>query len=128
MISIEEALPRSIDGYAATTSPTKARIQIAYTADDTVAIHELAHLWFDGSLFADRWIDDGFAIFYGNRVARTLKLSPAGRVDHAGPGCRRAAAQRLVRDDADHDRDGRRARPRARCRLTSPTATAGRPP
>ncbi len=76
-ISIEEALPRSIDGYAADYVPAEGVIQVAYTADDTVAIHELAHLWFDGSLFADRWIDDGFAIMYGNRVADALKLKPA---------------------------------------------------
>jgi len=76
VVAVEEALPRSIDGYAATYLPAEGRIQVAYTADDTVAIHELAHLWFDGSLFADRWIDDGFAIFYGNRVATALKLKP----------------------------------------------------
>jgi len=76
VVSVEEALPRSIDGYAATYQPDDGTIQIAYTADDTIAIHELAHLWFDGSLFADRWIDDGFAIFYGNRVAQQLKLKP----------------------------------------------------
>ena len=76
VVAVEEALPRSIDGYAATYLPAEGRIQIAYTAADTVAIHELAHLWFDGSLFADRWIDDGFAIFYGNRVAAALKLKP----------------------------------------------------
>ena len=76
VVAIEEALPRSLDGYAATYLPADGRMQIAYTADDTVAIHELAHLWFDGSLFADRWIADGFAIFYGNRVAQSLKLKP----------------------------------------------------
>ncbi len=76
VVAIEEALPRTIDGYAATYLPDEGTIQIAYTADNTIAIHELAHLWFDGSLFADRWIDDGFAIFYGNRVATALKLKP----------------------------------------------------
>jgi hypothetical protein len=76
VVAVEEALPRSIDGYAATYLPAEGRIQIAYTADDTIAIHELAHLWFDGSLFSDRWIADGFAIFYGNRVAQALKLKP----------------------------------------------------
>ena len=76
VVAVEEALPRSIDGYAATYLPDEGRIQVAYTADDTVAIHELAHLWFDGSLFADRWIDYGFAIYYGNRVAQALKLKP----------------------------------------------------
>jgi hypothetical protein len=76
VVAVEEALPRSIDGYAATYLPDEGRIQIAYTADSTTAIHELAHLWFDGSLFADRWIADGFAIFYGNRVAQALKLKP----------------------------------------------------
>lgn len=76
VVAVEEALPRSIDGYAATYQPDEGTIQIAYTADDTIAIHELAHLWFDGSLFADRWIDDGFAIYYGNRVAVQLKLKP----------------------------------------------------
>jgi hypothetical protein len=76
VVAIEEALPRTIDGYAATYEPDTGTIQVAYTADNTIAIHELAHLWFDGSLFADRWIDDGFAIFYGNRVATTLRLKP----------------------------------------------------
>ena len=76
VVAVEEALPRSIDGYAATYLPADGRMRIAYTADDTVAIHELAHLWFDGSLFTDRWIADGFAIFYGNRVAQALKLKP----------------------------------------------------
>ncbi|MGH2464473.1 MAG: hypothetical protein ACRDGI_03355, partial [Candidatus Limnocylindrales bacterium] len=76
VVAIEEALPRTIDGYAATYEPATGTIQIAYTADGTIAIHELAHLWFDGSLFTDRWIDDGFAIFYGNRVATALKLKP----------------------------------------------------
>ncbi len=76
VLAVEEALPRSIDGYAANYLPAEGRIQIAYTADDTVAIHELAHLWFDGSFFGDRWIADGFAIFYGNRVAASLKLKP----------------------------------------------------
>lgn len=76
VVTVEEALPRSIDGYAAAFVPADGTIQIAYTADDTTAIHELAHLWFDGSLFTDRWIADGFAIFYGNRVALALKLKP----------------------------------------------------
>lgn len=76
VVAVEEALPRSIDGYAAAYVPAEGRIEIAYSADDTIAIHELAHLWFDGSLFADRWITDGFAIFYGNQVAQALKLKP----------------------------------------------------
>ncbi len=75
-LAVEEALPRSLDGYAASYLPAEGRIRIAYTADDTVAVHELAHLWFDDSLFADRWIADGFAIFYGNRVAQAMKLKP----------------------------------------------------
>ena len=122
-VAVEEALPRSIDGYAATYLPDEGRIQVAYTADDTVAIHELAHLWFDGSLFADRWIDDGFAIFYGNRVAPGPQAQAARRVDHPGPGGGGRAAQHLVghrrhrraeRFDAGRDASrgpGRRLRP-----------------
>jgi hypothetical protein len=91
-ISIEEALPRSIDGYAADYQPAEGRIEIAYTADDTVAVHELAHLWFDNSLFADAWIDDGFAILYGNQVARTMKLAP---LDESITPALAAAAQPL---------------------------------
>ncbi len=82
-ISIDEALPRSIDGYAADYLPSEGRIQVAYTAGDAVAIHELAHLWFDGSLFSDRWIDDGFAVFYGNRVAQELQLKPTDEAINA---------------------------------------------
>jgi hypothetical protein len=91
-ISIDEALPRSLDGYAADYQPAEGRIEVAYTADDTVAIHELAHLWFDDSLFADAWIDDGFAILYGNQVAQALKLKP---VDESITPALAAAAQPL---------------------------------
>ena len=40
-------------------------------------IHEAAHAWFNGSLLADRWANEGFASLYAQRAAAAIKEKAA---------------------------------------------------
>jgi hypothetical protein len=70
---VQEAVSRDASGYAGLFDPAGQRIEVAYWADNQVAIHEAAHGWFNGALLADRWADEGFASYYGLRAAKVLK-------------------------------------------------------
>ncbi len=71
---IQEAVSRSTGGYAGLFDPSEGLIEVAYYADDFVVLHEAAHVWFNGSLLADRWASEAFASYYGLDVARALKV------------------------------------------------------
>ncbi len=76
-VAIEETVARSIDGQAGVYDPARAAIRVAYTAVPQVVLHEAAHLWFDGSSFADRWIVEGLAGYAAAGAAGRLKLAPS---------------------------------------------------
>lgn len=82
-IAVEEAVERSIGGNAGAFDPASGTIRVTYSADPGVILHEAAHLWFDGRLFADRWIVEGFATSAGERAAAALKVR--GRVEELTP-------------------------------------------
>ncbi len=67
-----ESVSRSIGGYAGVFDPSKSEIAIDYAAAPFVVLHEAAHVWFNGSLLADRWADEAFASYYAARVAPDL--------------------------------------------------------
>jgi len=68
-VAVQEAESRTAGGYAGRYDPTESRIEIAYWAADLVIIHEAAHGWFNGTLLADRWANEGFASLYASRTA-----------------------------------------------------------
>jgi hypothetical protein len=70
---IAEAISRSSTGYSGRYDPTTGRIEIAYYADSFVVLHEAAHAWFDGSLLAERWANEGFASWYAVQAATEIK-------------------------------------------------------
>lgn len=72
-VVVEEAVGRSIGGSAGVYDPTAGTIRLAYLAKPDVVLREAAHLWFDGRLFADRWIIEGFASWAGERAAAAVK-------------------------------------------------------
>ncbi len=72
---VEEAVSRTLGGYAGLFDPQAATIEIAYYADPFVALHETAHAWFNGSLVADRWIGEAFASYYAARAAVALDIT-----------------------------------------------------
>jgi hypothetical protein len=71
-LAVEEASSRSADGYAGLFDPAANRVEVAYWADRLVVVHEAAHGWFNGSLLADRWANEGFAALYASRAATAI--------------------------------------------------------
>jgi hypothetical protein len=71
---VAEAISRSTAGYSGRYDPPAGQIDIAYYASPAVVLHEAAHAWFDGSLLADRWANEGFASYYAIRAAAALKI------------------------------------------------------
>ena len=69
---VQEAVTRSTGGYAGLYDPTESRIEVAYWADHRIVLHEAAHGWFNGTLLADRWANEGFASLYAARAAVAL--------------------------------------------------------
>jgi Flp pilus assembly protein TadD len=77
-ITVNEASTQEIGGFSGSYDPASGNIQISYFADPFVVLHEAAHIWFNGSLATDRWIQEAFASYYADQAVR--QLSP---VDHA---------------------------------------------
>ncbi len=57
-----------LEGYAGFYDPKSDEITISENLDDVTIIHEASHAWFNGSLFTDRWINEGLAEEYASRV------------------------------------------------------------
>lgn len=74
---VEESTSRSTTAYAGLFDPAEGRVEIAYYADPFVVLHEAAHAWFNGSLLADRWANEGFASMYAADVAKELGVDVA---------------------------------------------------
>jgi hypothetical protein len=71
---VQEAVTRSTGGYAGLFDPNRGHVDVAYSADDFVALHEAAHAWFNGELLVDRWALEGFASYYALAVAGDLEV------------------------------------------------------
>ena len=81
-LDIVESVSRATGGYAGLFDPVAQRIEVAYFASDFIVLHESAHAWFNGSLLADRWANEGFASYYAGLVAPIFKA----KVDPIGLG------------------------------------------
>ncbi len=77
-LTVEEAISRSTGGYAGIFDPGAGAVSIAYYADDFVVLHEAAHVWFNGTLLADRWANEAFASYYATTAAAEagIKVTP----------------------------------------------------
>jgi hypothetical protein len=74
---VQEAVSRADGAYAGLFDPAENSIEVAYWADGLVTLHEAAHAWFNGSLLADRWANEGFASLYARRTADMLEVQGA---------------------------------------------------
>jgi hypothetical protein len=72
---VAESVSRDAGTYAGVFDPGEARMEVAYWAGPGVLIHQVAHAWFNASLLADRWADEGFATFYALRAAADLDIA-----------------------------------------------------
>src|SRR4029077_2625324 len=57
---IEEAATSRLGDYAGIYNKLSGIIRVRYDADAYVGLHEAAHIWFNGDLFRDRWIDEAY--------------------------------------------------------------------
>ena len=57
-----------LEGYSGLTFEHQDRIEISEDLDDLTIIHEASHSWFNGDLFQDRWLKEGFADTYASRT------------------------------------------------------------
>jgi hypothetical protein len=85
---VREAPSRALGGYAGLFDATAGRVEVAYDASEYVALHEAAHTWFNSSLLADRWANEGFASFYAMGLATELGVTglPTDTVEDAADG------------------------------------------
>jgi hypothetical protein len=75
VLTVQESVSRTLGGYAGLFDPTSGRIQVDYAAGPFVVLHEAAHVWFNGSLLADRWANEAFASYYASVAAAKLEVS-----------------------------------------------------
>ena len=71
-LTVEEAANSRLGEYAGIFDPDISQIQIRYDADAVVTLHEAAHIWFNGTLFKDRWIGEALAEYYAAKAAARL--------------------------------------------------------
>jgi hypothetical protein len=69
---VEEAATSRLGDYAGIYNSLTGMIRVRYDADAYVALHEAAHIWFNGDLFRDRWIGEAWAEFYGVQSAKAI--------------------------------------------------------
>ena len=85
---VQEAPSRALGGYAGLFDAAAGRVEVAYDASEYVALHEAAHAWFNSSLLADRWANEGFASYYAGSLASELDVEgvPADTAEDAAAG------------------------------------------
>ena len=72
---VEEASTLSQQGLGGEYDPATNVIAITYFADPFVTVHEMAHLWFNGSIARERWIDEAFASYYAEQTLLRLGMT-----------------------------------------------------
>ncbi len=60
-LEIIESVDPSLQGYAGWYIPSEERIEVSEDLNTELILHELSHAWFNGDLFAERWITEGLA-------------------------------------------------------------------
>lgn len=73
-LQITEAASAYLRGYAGWFSPLDNTIEVGEELDHETLLHELSHAWFNRDLFADRWINEGFAEEYAAQALTRLSL------------------------------------------------------
>lgn len=87
-LDIVETVAPYLYGYAGWYDSDLDRIEVGDELEAGVVLHELAHAWFDGSLFSERWINEGFAEELSSRALERLghPAPPPAPIDPAAIG------------------------------------------
>jgi hypothetical protein len=65
-----------LEGYSGVFFENQDQIEISEDLDDLTIIHEVSHSWFNGDLFKDRWLKEGFADAYAERTLDAMGSGP----------------------------------------------------
>jgi len=71
-LQVQEAATSRLGEYAGIYNDIDQSITVRYDADAYVGLHEAAHIWFNHSLFRDRWINEAWAEFYGIQAGKSI--------------------------------------------------------
>lgn len=88
VIDVVETASPYLYGYAGWYRRDLAVIEVGDDLDQQVILHELSHLWFNDTLFADRWISEGLANEVSALAIGKLGGAPPAAlpIDPADPG------------------------------------------
>ncbi len=83
---ITESFSPVLYGYAGWYDRANDVIEVSDERDDLLLYHELSHVWFNDSLFLDRWVNEGLAELYAAETAGALgagrpEPEPTSRTD-----------------------------------------------
>jgi hypothetical protein len=67
-LNVRQRYTPSLEGFAGVFFTDDERIDVSEDLDPVVIVHEASHAWFNGRLFAYRWIYEGLAQEYAWRV------------------------------------------------------------
>ena len=87
-LEIHEAYTPYLHGYDGWFSASQRTIELGELLDAETTLHELSHAWFNENHFAGRWMNEGFAQVYSNKVlaATNQEASTADTPDTAAEG------------------------------------------
>lgn len=86
-LQVVETVAPYLYGYAGWFTPSTSAIEVGDELDPQVILHELSHLWFNGSLFRGRWINEALAEeFSGQALVVSGHERPAPEPSDDGTG------------------------------------------
>ena len=87
-LEVVETTSPYLYGYAGWYRRNDSLIEVGDDLDQQVILHELSHLWFNDTLFRDRWVNEGFANEMASLAMGRLGVTaPKPRaIDAADPG------------------------------------------
>jgi hypothetical protein len=83
--AITESLSPYLYGYAGWYDTSANRIELGEDLEPKVALHELAHAWFNDDSFTDRWLNEGLAETYATKAMISLGAAPASDAEVVAP-------------------------------------------
>jgi hypothetical protein len=74
-LAVSEVHTPLLHGYAGFYDERTDEITMSEDLDEHTILHEASHAWFNGALIRDRWIDEGLAEYYAQRVRERLGIA-----------------------------------------------------
>jgi hypothetical protein len=74
-LEVSEVHTPLLHGYAGFYDESTDEITMSEDLDEHTILHEASHAWFNGDLIRDRWIDEGLAEYYAQRVRERLGIT-----------------------------------------------------